>query len=99
MTFEVIFHFRSSRKARLFITIFAIHSFFLLPSFFRGEKGKRITKVVVKSHAFLLDLHFMKKSPHTVSIHEKFWYDEILNKKYIKEMVGFQIKNRPYDVE
>jgi len=35
---------------------FAIHSSFLLPSFLGGKrKGKRITKVVVKSHAFLLD--------------------------------------------
>ena len=35
---------------------FAIHSPFLLPSFWvEREKGKRITKVVVKSHAFLLD--------------------------------------------
>ena len=47
----------SSRKAWLFITIFAIHSSFLLPSFFRREekREKIITKVVVKSHAFLLD--------------------------------------------
>jgi hypothetical protein len=40
------------------ITIFAIHSPFILLSLFRREereKGKRITKVVVKSHAFLLD--------------------------------------------
>jgi hypothetical protein len=35
---------------------FAIHSPFLLPSLLRGKKkGKRMTKVVVKSHAFLLD--------------------------------------------
>ena len=47
---------RSSRKAWLLITIFAIHSTFLLPSFFGGKrKGEKITKVVVKSHAFLLD--------------------------------------------
>jgi len=41
----------SNRKALLLNTIFAIHSPFLLES----EKGKRITKVVIKSHAFLLD--------------------------------------------
>ena len=45
---------RSSRKALLLITIFAIHSHFLLPSFFQEgrEKGKIIIKVVVKSYAF-----------------------------------------------
>jgi hypothetical protein len=38
------------------ITIFAIHSPFLLPSFLGWKrKGKRIPKVVVKIHAFLLD--------------------------------------------
>ena len=38
-------------------------SFFVLPSFLRGgrEKEERITKLVVKSHAFLLDL--CKHSP------------------------------------
>ena len=38
--------------------IFALHSPFLLPSFLKREEkraGKKITKVVVKSHAFLLD--------------------------------------------
>ena len=47
----------SSRKAWLLITIFAIYSPFLLPSFFRREekREKIITKVVVKRHAFLLD--------------------------------------------
>ena len=38
-----------TRKAWLLITILAIYS-----PFWR-EKGKRITKIVVKSHAFLLD--------------------------------------------
>ena len=43
----------SSRKAWLKITIFVLHSPFLLPSFLGGKrKGKKITKVVVKSHAF-----------------------------------------------
>ena len=47
----------SSRKAWILITIFAIHSPFLLPSFLGGwEKGKRMTKLVIKSHDFLLDL-------------------------------------------
>ena len=38
----------SSRKAWLLITIFAIHSHFF-------RKGERITKVVVKTYAFLLN--------------------------------------------
>ena len=51
--------FRSSRKAWLKITIFAIHSPILLPTFLWGKrKGKRITKVVILSHACLLD-HFL----------------------------------------
>ena len=45
------------RKAWLLVTIFAIHSPLLLPSFFRREE-KGGTKVMVKSHAFLLDLPF-----------------------------------------
>ena len=48
---------KSSRKAWLLIIIFAIHSPFLLPSFlWRKRKEEKTTKVVVKSHAFLLDL-------------------------------------------
>ena len=44
---------------------FAIPSPFLLPSFRREEKGgrekgKRITKVFVKSHTFLLDHQYLK---------------------------------------
>ena len=35
-------------------TFLLLHSSFLLPSFSRWEEGKRITKVVVKSHAFFL---------------------------------------------
>ena len=43
------------KKGMTFITIFDIHSSFLF--FYEGgERGKRITKVVVKSHSFLLDL-------------------------------------------
>ena len=39
------------------ITIFAIHSPFLLPSFFRREEKRgKMTKVVTLIHAFLLDL-------------------------------------------
>lgn len=55
-------YFRSSRKTCLLITIFATHSSFLRPSFFKEdrEKGKIITKVVVKRHAFLLDPYFQK---------------------------------------
>ena len=34
-------------------TFLLLHSPFLLPSFSRWEEGKRITKVVVKGHAFL----------------------------------------------
>ena len=44
----------SCRKAWLLITIFAIHS----PSLFWG--GERITKAVVKNHAFLLDRFFIE---------------------------------------
>ena len=46
--------FRSSRKAWLLIPNFALHSSFLL-SFFKEarEKGKIITKLVVKIYAFL----------------------------------------------
>ena len=45
---------RSSRKAWLLITIFAFHSFSLLPSFFSREEkeGKGITKVVIKVMPF-----------------------------------------------
>ena len=43
---------RSSRKAWPLITIFANSFFFFL----RREKGKIITKIVVNSQAFLLDL-------------------------------------------
>ena len=48
----------SSRKAWLFITIFAILLFFF-PLILGGKKKrKRITKAVVKSHAFQLDQLF-----------------------------------------
>ena len=35
------FYFRSSRKARLKITIFSIHSPFLLSPFFKGKKKRK----------------------------------------------------------
>jgi hypothetical protein len=40
--------------------MFAIHSPFLLPSFFRREeKREKMTDGVVKSHAFLLDRNLL----------------------------------------
>ena len=46
---------RSSRKPWLLITIFLFLLHFFFPLFFRRVKGKRISMVVVKNHAFLLD--------------------------------------------
>ena len=52
-----LLHIWSSRKAIPLITIFANSFSFSSSLFFRmEEKGKRIIKVVVKSHAFLIDL-------------------------------------------
>ena len=54
-------YFWVEQKAWLKINIFAIHSAFLLLSFVMREekRGKRITKVVILSHTFLLD-HFLE---------------------------------------
>ena len=46
---------RSSRNSWLLITIFLFLLHFFFPLFFRRVKGKRISMVVVKNHAFLLD--------------------------------------------
>ena len=56
--------FWSSRKSWLLITIFAIHSPFLLPCCFRREeKREKITKVEVNSHAFLFDPNLIIRVP------------------------------------
>jgi hypothetical protein len=55
-TFTVTMCDRSERH-RFRLRFLLIHSPFFLPSFFMGgrETGKRITKVVVKIHAFQTD--------------------------------------------
>ena len=54
---------RSSRKAGLKITIFVSYSFSFSSTLFFRREEKRITKVVILSHAFLLDLqNFYLKS-------------------------------------
>ena len=54
ITQQIINFLRIEQKGMTFD--FDLHSPFLLPSFLGGKiKGKRRTKVVVKSHAFLLD--------------------------------------------